>query len=261
MSLKDDKDLFLFSLLGSFLIIFLLVPVIICLVLGTPKILSLRNDYEAFKSIYLSFYAGFTTTIIVTLFGTPLAYLLSRYKSSNLTKATESLVEVPLALPHSVAGIMILLAYGSRAPLGQLLSNLGIIIEDNYWGIVFAMMFVSSPIFITTAKAGFDSIDPELENVAKTLGATSLKCFLTITLPLAFRHLIAGSILTLARAISEVGAIIIVAYYPKVASTLVIERFLEYGLSSALTLSALLAIISIIIFFLLILLTKGLEKL
>jgi len=97
-------------------------------------------------------------------------------------------------------------------------------------------------------RAGFDSVDVELENVARTLGASSLKTFFEVSLPLAFRHLAAGFVLSLARAISEVGAVMIVAYYPKVAATLVVERFLGYGLRAALSLSAALALVSLAVF-------------
>jgi len=84
--------------------------------------------------------------------------------------------------------------------------------------------------------------------VARTLGARLFRTFVTVTFPLTFRHFLAGFILTLARAVSEVGAIMVVAYYPKVASVLVVERFLNYGLRAALTLSAALTLVSLAMF-------------
>jgi len=100
-------------------------------------------------------------------------------------------------------------------------------------------------------------VDVELENVARTLGASGLRTFLEVSLPLALRHLAAGFILSLARAMSEVGAVMIVAYYPKVAATLVVERFLGYGLSAALSLSAALVLVSLAVFATLRFLLKG----
>jgi len=257
--LKLNKGYYIFSTLGSILILFLLIPVAICLALGGAALGDVVQDKEALDAIYLSFHAGFVSGILIAIFGTPLAYVLSRHKNS-FSQIVVSSLEIPLALPHSVAGIMVLLAYNSRAPIGSLLSRIGLTIEDNYWGIVFAMMFVSAPIFVTTVRAGFDSVDVELENVARTLGASLLKVFFKVSFPLAFRHFVAGFVLSLARAISEVGAIIIVAYYPKVAATLVIERFLGYGLDAALSLSAALALISLAVFASLRLILKEAEQ-
>jgi len=242
-----SRGLIFFSAIGSILVLFLAIPLVICLAAGGPHVPEIINDAEALNAMYLSFHAGTVSSVLIAFLGTPLAYLLSR-RRTTLTKIVESFLEIPLALPHSVAGIMVLLAYNSRAPLGSLLANVGVVIEDNYWGIVFVMAFVSSPIFITAMRAGFDSVDVELENVARTLGASSLRTFFEISLPLAFRHLVAGFILSLARAVSEVGAVMIVAYYPKVAATLVVERFLGYGLRASLSLSAALVLVSLAVF-------------
>ena len=249
-------ELVAFSALGSVLVLFSTIPLVVCLAAGGPHLLEVAGDVEALNAIYLSFSAGTVSSLLITLFGTPLAYLLSRQRSS-LSRVVESFLEIPLAIPHSVAGIMVLLAYNSRAPLGSILASLGLVVEDSYWGIVFAMVFVSSPIFIATMRAGFDSVDVELENVARTLGASGLRTFLEVSLPLALRHLAAGFILSLARAMSEVGAVMIVAYYPKVAATLVVERFLGYGLSAALSLSAALVLVSLAVFATLRFLLKG----
>ncbi len=237
----------LFSAVGSLLVLFLMVPLVLSLVAGAPTLPSVLHDREALNAVYLSFNAGVVASLIVAALGTPLGYLFSR-RRGFIAKVTESFLELPLAIPHSVAGIMVLLAYNSRAPIGSLLSRLGVVIEDHYWGIVFVMAFVSSPIYITAVRAGFDSIDVELENVARTLGASFTKTFYTVTLPLALRHIAAGFILSLARAISEVGAVMVVAYYPKVAATLVVERYLGYGLQAALSLSAFLLLLSLAIF-------------
>ena len=242
-----NRDLIVFAAVGSVIVLFLVIPVITCLAEGGAYIGEAASDVDALDSIYVGFHAGTVCSLVSLLFGTPLAYFLSRWRGS-LSSFIQSIIEIPLAIPHSVAGIMLLLAYSSRSPIGSLLSNVGLIIEDSYWGIVFAMLFVSSPIYITTVKAGFDSIDVEIENVARTLGASRIKVFLEVTLPLSLKHILAGFILTLARAVSEVGAVMVIAYYPKIASVLVIERFLGYGLRSALALSALLALISLTIF-------------
>ena len=241
------SELLAFSALGSALVLFLLIPIALCLAAGAPHLPEVVADAEALRALYLSLHAGVASSLLVGFTGTPLAYALSRSRS-RLARSVEALVNVPLALPHSVAGIMVLLAYNSRAPLGSLLARAGIVVEDSYWGVVAAMAFVSAPIFVSTARAGFESVDVELENVARTLGASRLSTLLKVTLPLASRHLLAGLLLTFARAISEVGAVMVVAYYPKVAATLIVERFLGYGLEEALGLSTLLALVSLGVF-------------
>lgn len=243
----ETKALIAFYSLASLFVLYITLPIAWSVVIGFPYAGKVFSDREALSSIWLSLYAGFTASAVMVLFGTPLAYIFSRWRGKPV-KVLESILEVPLALPHSVAGIMVLLAYNSRTSIGQLLSEVGLVIEDSFWGIVFAMAFVSAPIFISTVRAGFDSIDVEVENVARTLGSSWLQAFLRITLPLNLRHILAGAILSFARSISEVGAVLIVAYYPKVAATLVVERFLSYGLSSALSLTVVLIFISVAIF-------------
>jgi len=242
-----NRGLVVFSAVGSVIVLFLVFPLVLLLFLSGGGLAEFIGDSEAINAILLSFHSGVVASLIVVLFGTPLSYVLSRWRS-RFVRVVQGLIEIPLALPHSVAGIMVLLAYNSRAPVGSVLSRFGLVVEDSYWGIVFVMVFVSAPIFVSSVKAGFDMVDVELENVARTLGASLTQVFLRVSLPLVYKHILAGFILCLARAISEVGAVMVVAYYPKVAATLVIERFLGYGLGAALSLSGVLVIISLVIF-------------
>ncbi|RLE77802.1 MAG: molybdate ABC transporter permease subunit, partial [Thermoprotei archaeon] len=100
-----NKGYYFFSTLGSILILFLLIPVAICLALGGAALVDVVQDKEALDAIYLSFHAGFVSGILIAIFGTPLAYVLSRHKNS-FSRIIVSSLEIPLALPHSVAGIM-----------------------------------------------------------------------------------------------------------------------------------------------------------
>lgn len=121
-------------------------------------------------------------------------------------------------------------------------------ILDNYFGIISAMFFVSSPFTINSARDGFLAIREELENVARTLGASKFRVFTTISLPMASRSILSGAIMTWARAMSEVGAIMVVAYYPKTAQVLVIDYFNNYGLHYAMPIAVLLIILSLSLF-------------
>jgi molybdate/tungstate transport system permease protein len=110
------------------------------------------------------------------------------------------------------------------------------------------MLFVSSSFVVNSAREGFESVDPRLEKVARTLGSGTLRTFFVISLPLALRSIVVGSILCWARAISEFGAIIILAFYPLAASTLIYTRFVQFGLSESVPVAIILISICLTLF-------------
>ena len=241
------------SILSSIVILFLLTPIVLVFLFADYDIVkySLIQEpslsSEAWKALLVSIKAATTSTLILLVCGVPLAYVLAR--RTFLGKSViESVLDMPLLLPHAVAGILVLLTYSSRTPIGNLLSKIGIVIEDSFWGIVAAMMFVSAPIMIDTIRSGIESLDPMLECVARSLGASPARVFLTITLPLSWRSIVTAILMTWARSMSEVGAILIVAYYPKSINVLVIEWFNTYGLQYAVALTIPLLLISITLF-------------
>ena len=246
MTPKRIDGLFLtFSVLGSVIVFALLAPMILILFMTTPvQVGETLMDPEILDALSTTLAAATTATASALIFGTPLAYVFAR-KDFAFKNLLESLLNVPLAIPHSVAGILVLLAYHSRNPIGEILSKVGIVIEDSFWGIVVAMLFVSAPIFISSARAGFSAVDETFEHVARTLGAGHFRTFFTVTLPLAFRSVLSGAIVTWMRAVSEVGALLIVAPYPKSIAILVIERFEAFGLSAAIPVTALLLSIGV----------------
>jgi molybdate/tungstate transport system permease protein len=131
--------------------------------------------------------------------------------------------------------------------IGKPLSNI-VRFFDAIPGIVVAMLFVSVPFFINPVREGFQSVDPRLEKVARSLGATEWKAFYKITFPIAYKHILAGIGMSWGRGISEFAAVIILAYYPMVASTLIYERFLIGGLEYSRPVAVLLMLICLGIF-------------
>ncbi len=232
--------------LASILIAVLVIPLLFLISVGGEWLPQTAVDPIALSAVVLSLGAGVASASFSTLFGVPLAYVLSRidFRGKSLI---QSLLDFPLILPHTVAGIAVLLAFNSRAPLGQLLSFIGLRVEDSLYGVILAMIFVSSPFAVNFAKRGFDSIDLELEKVARSMGASARRVFLTVSLPLAWRSILTGWLMSLARAISEVGAVMVVAYHPTVAGVLVYELFLTRGLKAAAGLSVLLLLASLMI--------------
>jgi len=235
------------SILSSIIILFLLIPLIfLILVAGLEGVLEATKSREALFSIFLSMEAGAVAATISTIFGIPLAYLLSRTSFPGRS-ILEGLLDLPLVMPHTVAGIAILLAFSSRAPLGPFFTSLGLRVEDSLWGTIMAMSYVSAPFAVNFARQGFESIDISLEQVARSLGSSQFRVFFTVSLPLAIRSIITGWLMAMARAVSEVGAIMIVAYHPIVGSVLVYEWFTTRGLVAAASLSVLLLAASLMI--------------
>lgn len=237
---------------SSFLIIFLVLPLIALFIKFNPevarKIFSSQTMVDQIKGAFMTTMAASVVAVaVLVVIGVPLAYILARHNFRGKS-LVEALIDIPFVMPHAVAGIMILAAYSRRGVLGFLTSSIGIRIQDAFAGIVAVMMFVSAPLLIDTVKAGIASIDPMLEAVARSLGASSLRAFIDITIPMALRHIIAGTILAWARALSEVGALLIVAYYPMTINVLIIEYMNIYGLNYALVLSALFASLAIALF-------------
>jgi len=226
--------------LGSFLILYILIPLTLTLslqLLDFSSLLRALSDEEILSSLANSIATSTATMLISLIFGVPLGYLLAR-KDFRGKSFVQALVDLPIVIPHSVVGIMLLLTY-SKAIL------------DNYLGIISAMLFVSASFTVNSARDGFIAVDERLEHVARTMGASKLRVFLTISLPLALHSIITGAIMTWARAMSEVGAILIVAYYPKTAQVLVMDYFNNYGLSGAQPIAVILILLSLSIFIIL----------
>lgn len=237
--MRDYFSIF-FAFLGSFLLLYIFIPIVLTISLQILDLNSLTNalrDELVLSSLINSIATSTATMLISIFFGIPLGYLLA--KSDFYGKSfVQAIVDLPIVIPHSVVGIMLLLTFSDA-------------ILDNYAGIISAMLFVSASFTINSARDGFIGVEEKLEFVARTLGANRLKVFFTISLPLAMHSIITGAIMTWARAMSEVGAILIVAYYPKTAQVLVMDYFNNYGLSSAKPIAVILILICLFIFFIL----------
>jgi molybdate transport system permease protein len=157
--------------------------------------------------------SAITSTIslaLAVIFGTPVAYLLAR-RAFPGKFLVDLLVDLPIVLPPTVAGVALLVAFGRRGVLGQHLDSGGIELAFTTAAVVLAQLFVSAPYYVRTVKAGFESVSPEFEGVAATLGASPMRIFWRIVLPLSWPSLLAGAILCWARGLSELGATLIFA--------------------------------------------------
>ncbi len=237
-----------FTLLGLIIILFIILPLAKTVFSSSPAVLfNTLLDDDVRNAIWLSLYTALIATLIGTVFGVPLAYVLARFDFPG-KRMVEALIDVPIVIPHAAAGIALLFVFGHDFLGGKLFSLIGVTFVDSIAGIVIAMLFVSIPFLINSAKEGFKSVDIRLERVSRTLGASPWQTFLRVSLPLAWRSILVGNIMMWARGISEFGAVMILAYHPMVASILIADRFEQFGLDYAVPVAALLIMICLAIF-------------
>ena len=240
---------------GIVIMAFIILPLI--QLLTSPSLEMLREsigDKDVVRSIWLSIYTAGLAALISFVLGTPLAYLLARSKFRG-KRLVEAIIDLPIAIPHPVVGIAILSVAGRNHWFGQMLGELGIRVMGSVTGIVTVLTFVGIPFYLNATKAGFEAISPRLEKVSRSLGASMFSTFIRITFPLAWRSMLIGIIMCCARAISEFGAVVIVAYHPMIAPVLIYERFEAYGLRYSQPVAVWLVSISLILFLLLRILT------
>ena len=236
------------SILAIILLIFILAP-LLKLVTGSSAelMVSTIQEEEVYGSILTTFKASLVATLCTLVLGVPLAYILARFDFPGKS-LVEGIVDLPVMVPHTAAGIALLTVFGTRFWGGKLFAKLGIEFIGKFAGIVIAMMFVSLPYLINEVKEGFKSINLRLEKVARTLGASPLQTFFKISLPLNLNHIFSGSIMMWARGLSEFGAVVILAYHPMVAPILIYERFASYGLKYSRPVAASLVIVTLFLF-------------
>jgi molybdate/tungstate transport system permease protein len=234
-----------FAALGGALALFVALPLASLLLAAPGAVWEGLGDPEVGRSLGLTFGAAALATLLGLLGGVPLAYLLARRRFRG-RRLLEALINLPVAVPHTAAGVALLLVFGRRGLLGSWLAPLGVTFTDNLAGIVTAMLFVSLPFLVNASQTAFALVNPELERVALTDGASAWQAFWLVTLPLAWRGVLSGALMMWGRGISEFGAVVILAYHPKIAPVLVYERFEGYGLKAALPTAALLALAALV---------------
>lgn len=239
--------LLLLSLIITLTILFFTLPLLsLVLRITAEEFFSAILEPNVKSAIFLSLITASTATILTVLIGTPLAYLNARipYPGRDLV---ETLIDLPIVLPPSVAGLALLVLLGRHGLIGAWMNDHGVAIIFTALAVVIAQVFVAGPLYIRQAKSAFAMIDPVYEAAARTLGATPLKAFLKITVPLAKTGLISGVILSFARAIGEFGATIMVAgNLPGKTQTmpLAIYSLMQSDLTASIALSLVLVAIS-----------------
>lgn len=183
---------------------------------------------DLWPSLWLSLEIATAATVIAALLAIPLAFLLARTRFPGKS-LLEAFLIVPLVLPPTVVGYLLLIAFGRRSPLGDFLAtafNYSIIFRVE--GAILAAAIVALPLLYLPAKAAFQSIDPDLEDTARLHGATRLQMFWQISLPLATRAIASGLMLAFARALGEFGATVMVFGWQPNHLTLPISIYADF---------------------------------
>jgi molybdate/tungstate transport system permease protein len=234
------------ALLALPLLLFLLAPVAALVLPRVPAALAaLGGDAELRDALVRTTLAAALAALLAAVLGTPLAWLLAR-RRVPARGLVEALLDLPLVLPHPVAGLALLLVLGRRSAAGGALLDLGVRVVGTPLGTACAMLFVAAPLYVSAARASFAQVDAAHELTARTLGAGPWRAFWRVSVPLAGRGLLAGAVVTWARAVSEFGAVVVLAYHPRTAATLAYERFTGYGLAEALPVAAALAMVALV---------------
>ena len=235
-------------ILSSLVLLFIIAPLAGLVIHTSPnQFLETVGDREVTASLWLTLSIAFVTTLIFALAAVPFSWVLARYNFRG-KGLVQGLIDLPVVIPHSAAGIAMLGFISREGLLGQAAAKAGISLVGNPAGIALAMAFVSLSFLINSARDGFQAVPERLENAALNLGASPLKMFFTVSLPLSWRSIATGFVMMFARGMSEFGAIVIIAYYPMTAPVLIYERFNQFGLNYARPASLLFIMVALVVF-------------
>ena len=231
---------------ASVFLLFLVVPLVGLVGSGAAKgVQQLVTDAELRGAIALTATTATGATLFAIAGGTPIAYLLARRRFPGRALLA-AVLDLPLIVPHTVAGIALLVVLGRATPLGAALLAFGLRVTGSAFGIVCAMFFVAAPLYVSAARETFVRVDRRYEAVARTLGDSAWGAFRRVTLPLSLRGLLAAALVMWARAVSEFGAIVVLTYNPKVVSVLSYDRFTSLGLAGVLPVAAVLVLLALV---------------
>ncbi len=202
--------------LGASLVALFVLPLVALVAYtGGGGILSAATNRGFRTALEFTLLASAIAVGLGLLTGVPLGYVLARYRFPGRS-VVESLVLVPVVIPHLVVGIALLLLFAPGNPVGAWVASLGLPVFDAIWGVVLVMLYVGASYVVLTSQLAFRAVDDEVLESARSLGASPSEAFLTVTLPSAARGILTGALLMWARGVSEIGGFIILAYavYP-----------------------------------------------
>ncbi len=243
---------------GSLLLLFLVPIVALFTYAPLSDLFSAASSAEVRAALWLTFFSSGLAVLAAILFGIPMGYLLARRRFRGRA-VLESLVALPVVVPHLLVGLGLFLLFVRGTPGYRFLHAIGFPVYDTIWGVVLVMVFVSAPYTVLASELSFRAVDERVVEAARSLGAGSATALLTVTFPLALRGIVAGLLLSWARAVSEIGGLLVLAYavYPAgpyngpVTSTISIyiyNVFQTGNLADAAAVSSLFLLIAFVLF-------------
>lgn len=209
--MKREPTRWLLILPGLLFLLLLTFPVLALLLEGIGRdFLALVGTQQAQSALRLSLASSLFSLLVALVAGTPLAFILARWRFRG-RKALELLVDLPIVMPPSVAGLGLLMAFGRRGLLGGALEAFGIALPFTTAAVVLAQVFVAGPLYVRAARIGFAGVSGQLEEAATTEGASQWQMFRHVMIPGAWQALVGGALLSWARALGEFGATILFA--------------------------------------------------
>ena len=239
-----------FSLLA---VVLLLVPIAVILYYGLGPLRDPAGySVQVFRSIELSLVSSAVAVAVNVLLFTPLAYYLARSRD----RVAETLVDVPVSVPHPIIGVALLILDSPLTPSGRFLLSLGINFYNSVLGLVVALVVMSAPIYVKSLEPYFESRNPSPEDFAMGMGASRLRTLFSVVLPSSRPGMERASLISMSRALSEFGSISIIAYYVlqypfrgvSPASVTIFSLFsgaVPGGLDAAVTASAVMILVSL----------------
>jgi sulfate/thiosulfate transport system permease protein len=236
----------------GYLVVMLLLPIAAlvtkALTINAGQFWKIATDPIAISAYEVTFVTALVAALINGVFGTLVAWVLVRY-DFPFKKIINGIIDLPFALPTSVAGLTLATVYSPKGWVGGLLAPFGIRIAFTRWGVMVAMLFISLPFVVRTLQPVLEEMEKEMEEAAWSLGATPNQTFWKVTLPPLLPAILTGTTLGFSRAVGEYGSIVMVAanrpYQDLIASVLIWQKLENYDLLGATVIGTVLLVISL----------------
>jgi molybdate/tungstate transport system permease protein len=251
MGIKHQGFNVVILILSGIAIAYIVYPLVTILIFVEPlHLLDSLTRPQVGSAFVLSLVSATISTLLLSLFGIPLAYFLARYTNFPGKFLLRIIVIIPLILPPLASGALLLGVFGPYSPLVQAFP--GVEFTQSILGVIIAQTYVASPFMILASQAAFESVDESFEKVARVLGKSRFETFFKVSLPLARTGIVIAFIMSWVRAIGELGATMMMAYNPHTVSIQIFEDNAIGGLKQAvptIILVILLSSIAIIVFY------------
>jgi sulfate/thiosulfate transport system permease protein len=238
----------------GYLVVMLLLPIAALITkaftINVGEFWKIATSPIALSAYEVTFVTALFTALINGVFGTLIAWVLVRYKFPG-RQIINGIIDLPFALPTSVAGLTLATVYSPKGWIGGLLAPLGLQIAFTRWGVVVAMLFISLPFVVRTLQPVLEEMEKEIEEAAWSLGATPSQTFWRVILPPLIPAILTGVTLGFSRSVGEYGSIVMVAanrpFQDLIASVLIWQKLENYDLAGATVIGTVLLMISLVL--------------